>query len=199
MLHLLQIAIMDKINLKLQKILDVTGLDIKTFSKVLKCDYVKMKRMLEAKDDITFDFINNILNTFNEINPTWLMLDKGEVLLKPFSKKKYLKFTNPIQKTDENQLHNDIANRLIQIRNILGQNQTEFAHNLEVRRQKIVAVESLRNSPSIYLIYNLVRKYQVRFSFLFFGEGSPFSVTGNNNLSLNEELLSLIKKLKITQ
>ena len=49
---------------------------------------------------------------------------------------------------------------------MLGQNQTEFASNLEVRRQKIVAVESLRNSPSIYLIYNLVRKYQVRFSFL---------------------------------
>ena len=189
---------MTKINLKVQKILDVTGLDIKTFSRVLKCDYVKMKRMLEGKDDITFDFINNILNTFREINPTWLMLDKGETLSKPFDKNKYLKFSTPVQKTDENQLHNDITKRLIQVRNMLGQNQTEFASNLEVRRQKIVAVESLRNSPSIYLIYNLVRRYQVRFGFLFFGEGSPFRVTNRDKSDVNEEILSLIRKLKIT-
>lgn len=189
---------MTKINIKVQEILDVTGLDIKTFSRILKCDYVKMKRMLEGKDDISFDFINNILNTFSEINPTWLMLDEGEALLKPLDKNKYVKFTTPIQKTDENQLHNDIAKRLIQVRNMLGQNQTEFASNLEVRRQKIVAVESLRNSPSIYLIYNLVRKYQVRFGFLFFGEGSPFRVTDRNKSDVNEELLSLIRKLKLT-
>ena len=189
---------MEKINNKLKKILEINGFDIKTFSRLLKCDYVKMKRMLEGKDSISFDFINDILNTFSEINPTWLMLDKGEPLLKPIDKNKYLKLSSPIQKTDENQLHNDIAKRLIQIRNMLGQNQTEFADNLDVRRQKIVAVESFRNSPSIYLIYNIVRKYQVRFSFLFFGNGSPFQVTDSNNLGVNEELLSLIKKLKIT-
>ena len=188
---------MTTINNKLLEILQITSLDIKSFSKILKCDYVKMKRIIEGKDDASFEFIHSILDTFKEINPTWLMLNTGNILLKPIPKNKYVDFSVPTKRIDENKLHNDITKRIVQVRNMLGQNQTQFASNLDVRRQKIVAVESFRNSPSIYLLYNLVRKYQVRFEFLFFGSGSPFMVTKNKN-EVSDELLSLLKKIKAT-
>tara|TARA_B100001057_G_C22592635_1_gene849622 strand:+ start:103 stop:606 length:504 start_codon:yes stop_codon:yes gene_type:complete len=163
---------MENINNKLKQIITHSELDIKTFSKLLMCDYVEMKRMLEGVDEISFNFIKKIIKTFDEVNPNWLMLNTGPIFLKPFDKKKYVGSRKKITKLDENKILNDITKRLIQVRNMLGQNQTEFASNLEVKRQKIVAVESFRNGPSIFIIYNIHLKYNISLKWLFFGEGS---------------------------
>lgn len=70
--------------------------------------------------------------------------------------------------------------RIKQIRNTVGMNQTDFAKRLSVSRSAICKIESGENSPSEQTINLICREFNVNETWLRTGEGEPFKKRTNN-------------------
>ena len=69
----------DEINNRLRLILDKEGLTSSQFAKIIGFRPSSISHILSGRNKPGFDFIQEILKKFDNINPEWLILGRGEM------------------------------------------------------------------------------------------------------------------------
>lgn len=69
----------DKINIRLRLILDKEGLTSSQFANIIGYRPSSISHILSGRNKPGFDFIQEILKKFDNIDPEWLILGRGEM------------------------------------------------------------------------------------------------------------------------
>lgn len=66
---------------RITQIIDYNNMSLRQFCKKIDCPYSTLNTFMNGKrDSLDINIVNSIINTFEVINPDWLITGKGEML-----------------------------------------------------------------------------------------------------------------------
>lgn len=148
----------------------VLGYPVTPFTTKVGSGPAALKNVLTGKKDPSISLLNNILKIF-PVNQEWLFIGHGQPFtvddISPyiFSKKREEK---------EEAFETEINERFREVRLDTGLSQVLFASELNLTKDMVASIESLRQGVSITTLKKLAKKFNISEVWFLYGVGNKY-------------------------